>query len=48
MTRNTLRLEADTPLQARTVIAACLILAVGEDEARRLMRLADMSPEVAK
>lgn len=37
--------RARTWMEARTVICAVLILAVGEDEARRLMRLADMAPE---
>lgn len=37
-----------TFMAARTVIAAVLISTVGEAEARRLLRLADLSPEVAK
>ena len=37
--------RASTWMEARTAICAVLILAVGDDEARRLMRLADMAPE---
>lgn len=33
-----------TWMEARVAITAVLILAVGEDEARRLVRLADLDP----
>lgn len=39
--------ERNTPqtwMEARVAITAVLILAVGESEARRLVRLADLNP----